>query len=147
MALPIRFFTDEYRWLSNFWPCEIKLPDFTFPSVENAYQAAKCRNPEHRRMFVHVTPGQAKRRGKKILCRLDWDFATRFEVMERLLIIKFRHPDLQQQLLATRGRELVEGNTWGDIFWGVCNGVGQNHMGRLLMKVRENIIREKLSLP
>jgi predicted NAD-dependent protein-ADP-ribosyltransferase YbiA (DUF1768 family) len=33
--------------------------------------------------------------------------------------------------------ELIEGNWWGDTYWGVCNGVGENHLGKLLMKIRD----------
>jgi predicted NAD-dependent protein-ADP-ribosyltransferase YbiA (DUF1768 family) len=34
---------------------------------------------------------------------------------------------------------LIEGNTWGDKFWGQVKGEGANYLGRLLMKVREEL--------
>jgi predicted NAD-dependent protein-ADP-ribosyltransferase YbiA (DUF1768 family) len=47
---------------------------------------------------------------------------------------------LKGQLLATGDAKIVEGNTWGDVFWGVCNGVGENHLGEILMKVLEELL-------
>ena len=65
----------------------------------------------------------------------------KLQLMERLLLKKFddNHPQLQQMLLATGEEELVEGNYWGDVYWGVCNGVGENHLGKLLMKIRDQL--------
>jgi hypothetical protein len=72
--------------------------------------------------------------------RFVGDFAweeSKVRVMHGLVLQKFtRHPELGEQLLATRGRELIEGNTWGDRFWGVCGGQGQNYFGHILMEVR-----------
>lgn len=56
--------------------------------------------------------------------------------MEDLLRQKFSKTPLRRLLLATGEAELIEGNTWGDTYWGVCHGVGQNHLGCLLMKIR-----------
>ena len=53
--------------------------------------------------------------------------------------MKFNIPELKQKLLETGNTELVEGNTWGDTFWGVYNVEGENILGRLLMKVREEL--------
>ena len=41
--------------------------------------------------------------------------------------------------MATGDAELVEGNTWNDTYWGVCNGVGHNHLGKILMQVRQEL--------
>ncbi len=53
-----------------------------------------------------------------------------------------RHFDLREKLLATGDRKLVEGNTWGDTFWGVCRGNGKNHLGKILMKIRAELQAE-----
>ena len=58
--------------------------------------------------------------------------------MLELLHLKFRHPVLKDQLLATGDVELIEGNDWGDEFWGVCCGKGSNNLGKLLMLVRRH---------
>lgn len=57
-------------------------------------------------------------------------------MMEYLLRQKFHDPELQQRLLDTGSEELVEGNTWGDVYWGVCDGKGQNNLGKILMDLR-----------
>jgi hypothetical protein len=72
-----------------------------------------------------------------VILRADWE-DIRLEVMLNLLRQKFAPgSELRTKLETTTPHELVEGNTWGDTFWGVCNGVGQNNLGRLLMQVRD----------
>ena len=130
-------FTGENRFLSNFWPAEVELDGMIFPTVEHAYVAAKTLDMEERRKIQAVaTPGQVKRLGRKLVLRPDWEDVKLF-VMEDLVRQKFQHADLRQLLLATGDQELVEGNTWGDTFWGVCFDVGLNHLGLILMEVRD----------
>jgi ribA/ribD-fused uncharacterized protein len=97
---------------------------------------------EREKIIAQVTPGQAKRAGKKLNLRPDWD-SKRLEVMLELLQRKFETPFLRTELLNTHPNELVEGNTWGDTFWGSCGGKGENNLGKLLMKVRDQIRAEK----
>lgn len=106
-------------------------------TVEHHYQAAKTDDPEWAAKILNApTPGQAKRLGRKAPMRPTWE-SEKVAVMLALLRVKFLWPDLEQALLATGDAVLIEGNTWNDTFWGVCNGRGQNHLGRLLMQVRE----------
>lgn len=107
----------------------------TFSNVEAAYHAAKCANPADRAQFTHLSAPAAKERGSLVAMRADWDSAKR-EVMASLLRQKFNDPVLRRLLLQTGGCDIVEGNTWNDQFWGVCNGVGENNLGKLLMQVR-----------
>jgi ribA/ribD-fused uncharacterized protein len=88
------------------------------------------------------TPGRAKRMGRKAPLREDWE-EIRVSVMTDLVRQKFSLPGLQRRLLATGDQEIVEGNTWGDVFWGVCRGKGQNQMGKILMKIREELEQER----
>lgn len=123
-------FRDEYRWLSNFWP----VPSLG-ATVEHHYQAAKTDDPAWAsRILEAPTAGQAKRLGQRAPLRPTWN-DERIPVMRSLLIVKFEGL-LARRLLATGDARLVEGNTWGDTFWGVCEGVGENHLGQLLMWVR-----------
>jgi N-glycosidase YbiA len=132
----INSFFGEYRFLSNFWPCDVHYLGVRYPSVENAYVAAKTLDPEQRKPLETCSPGEAKRFGRKLLLRSDWE-DIKLLTMELLLFEKFKDPILMEKLLDTTGITLVEGNTWGDRFWGVCNGAGENHLGKLLMKVRD----------
>jgi len=123
---PIATFQGEHRWLSNFWPVRIDYQWLVYPSVEHAYQAAKtCDEGERRTISDAPTPGIAKRLGRKVTLRPDWN-EIKIGVMTELLALKFRDPVLREKLRATGHRELIEGNYWGDRFWGVCQGEGEN---------------------
>ena len=87
-------------------------------------------------MLFRSTPGEAKRMGRQVTLRKDWE-DVKISVMEKGLRMKFAIPELRDKLLATGEEELVEGNWWGDTCWGVCKGVGANNLGKLLMKIRE----------
>lgn len=133
-------FSGAYRFLSNFYPVDVTWNGITFPSVEHAFQAAKTDDKEEQRRISRLaTAGDAKRAGRKLRLRSQWEEARKLVMLE-LLKQKFdreKNPDLYRLLKNTGKEELVEGNTWGDTFWGVCDGVGQNWLGKLLMKVRD----------
>lgn len=136
-------FTGNYRWLSNFYPCAITDVDgITFPTVEHAYQAQKYTDREVRlRIAGKRTPGEAKRAGRELPHRREnWD-AIKVTAMLVLLRHKFVQPLFKELLLATGDRQLIEGNTWGDTFWGVCRGKGENNLGKLLMEIREEALK------
>jgi ribA/ribD-fused uncharacterized protein len=126
-------FQGEYRFLSNFF---IE-PDGT--TVEHEFQAAKTIIPsEHNAVLNAATPGIAKRMGRKVTLREDWE-DIKLKVMEYYVTVKFQHHDsLATRLRATGNATLIEGNTWNDRYWGVDlgSGVGENHLGQILEKVR-----------
>lgn len=136
----INGFFGKYRFLSNFYPATIEFEGDRYPSSENAYQAAKV--PKHLRLpFQDCGPGEAKKLGRKaaIIDVLTWDEA-KLNIMELLIRDKFtRHKDLRQKLIDTGDEYLEETNNWRDVYWGVCNGKGENHLGKILMKIREEI--------
>ncbi|MGW8177793.1 MAG: NADAR family protein [bacterium] len=137
--MTISSFDGEYQFLSNFFPVTVFLDGECYPSVEHAYQAAKTTNPYERQFIKDMkTPGRAKRAGRHLMLREDWEL-IKISVMHDLLRQKFSHETLRKRLLATGDEKLEEGNTWKDYFWGVCNGIGQNQLGVLLMRVREEI--------
>lgn len=134
-------FRGPYRWLSNFHICSIQYEELWYPSTEHAYQAAKTHVPDHRLLFTKagLTPGQSKRLAKLFPLRPDWE-TVKESIMLELLRFKFtNHDDLREKLLATGQTHLVEGNTWGDVYWGVCAGHGRNRLGFLLMLVRDEL--------
>ena len=132
-------FEGEYEFLSNFWPSLIVLDRITYPTVEHAYQAAKADDRwERERMAALPTAGAAKRAGRKVALRPDWE-RVKVGIMEDLVRRKFADPGLAEPLLATGKAELVEGNTWNDRFWGVCRGEGRNELGKILMTVRAEL--------
>lgn len=135
----IKEFTGEYRWLSNFHLAAVEYEGLVYPSTEHAYQAAKTTDLELRKQFLKGTPGKAKRLGNKLDLREDWD-NVKIQVMYDVCSYKFKnHNSLRDKLLNTRGKYLIEGNTWGDQFWGVCKGEGRNELGKILMKIRSEL--------
>jgi ribA/ribD-fused uncharacterized protein len=144
---PITSFHGEFRFLSNFYPSRIDMGVLVYPTVEHAFQAAKCRSVRDRQRIAEApTPGIAKRLGRQVRLRPDWE-QTKFKAMAWCLHQKFtRYNDLRERLLSTGDRDLVEGNTWGDRCWGQCPvGVGENMLGKLLMKLRSDLRSKRAS--
>lgn len=133
-------FRGQYKVLSNFYTCNIKYYELSYSSVENAYQASKTNLESIRRAFMYIPPEEAKRLGRKINLRKDWE-EIRLYVMADLLKIKFTQAPECNVLHSLQGYELIEGNHWHDNFWGNCTCPkceeieGQNHLGKLLMKL------------
>ena len=130
----IEYFRDEYYFLSNFYSAPVEYMGIRFSSNEAAFQAAKC--PERANEFVRLNPSEAKRLGRRVALRPDWE-QVKDNVMYEICLDKFRrNPDLRDKLLATGDAELIEGNTWGDRYWGQVDGIGRNQLGKTLMRVR-----------
>lgn len=135
----VKGFFEEYRYLSNFHLCEVHYEGRVYPSSENAYQAAKAELDSEKDKFTTVTPSQSKKMGKTVLMRSDWE-KVKVKIMEEIVRDKFtRNSDIRNLLLQTGNRYLEETNWWGDKFWGVCKGVGRNELGKILMKVRNEL--------
>lgn len=131
-------FKGANRWLSNFWPSWVRYGGIDYPSVENAYQAAKFQ-PMHREKFITCTAAEAKRYGKNAFLDTTWHL-VKYSIMKELVKQKFNDEDLAKLLISTGDTELIEGNTWGDTFWGVCKGKGENNLGRILMDIRKDLV-------
>jgi ribA/ribD-fused uncharacterized protein len=136
----IESFSGDYRFLSNFFraTAPVILDGIEYSTVEHAYQAAKTTNLTFREKFKYGTPGDAKRLGKSVQLRSDWE-QIKESIMLDLLRQKFIGTGLEKKLLETGDAVLIEGNWWKDTYWGVCDGVGQNRLGILLMQVRSEI--------
>lgn len=137
--MTITSFFGPYRFLSNFWPSPLVYRTVRFSTVEEAYQWEKCSTIEGKHAVLYCrSPGSAKKVARNFPKRDDWD-EVKLLIMVSLLELKFLIPDLREKLLATGDEILIEGNTWNDTFWGVCNGVGENQLGKLLMSLREEL--------
>lgn len=143
----IEKFDGQYAFLSNFYdsPLPTNGGEVIYPTVEHYFQAMKTENPREReRIRLAPTPGKAKRLGRNVNLRADWE-EVKQSVMKYALIKKFNNnPELKSLLLETGDAELVEGNDWHDNYWGNCscakcaNIPGANHLGKLLMEIRED---------
>jgi len=138
----INRFDGEYRFLSNFWTVPIEFEGLSFPSVEHAFVAAKTLDQNERVHIAHIgTAREVKAYGRKLKLRPDWE-EVKVSVMTQLVTQKFtNYSGLKRRLLETGDQELIEGNWWGDKFWGVDlkTGIGQNKLGKILMDVREEL--------
>ena len=139
-------FQKELRWLSNMWPCPITFKGMTFPSSENVYQAAKfSRDLDVVRKFLKLTPMDSKTCVKQFQTlypeAIDTNFHQRkIDVMEMAVRAKFKQNDyLATKLILTGDVYIEETNNWGDRYWGVVEGEGENHLGKILMKIRSEI--------
>ena len=139
----INCFDGKYAFLSNFYESPCDFEGILYTTVEHAFQAAKTLDRNERlKIAVAETPGKAKRMGRSVTLRPDWE-EIKIDVMRQCLHSKFKDPDLVFALLDTGDEELVEGNTWHDNCWGNCtceqcvNKPGENKLGKLLMEIRK----------
>ena len=145
--MTIRRFRGQYRFLSNFYLCRVEYEGRVYRSVEHAYQSAKATNEADRKKVANsLEPAHAKSIGGRIQLRKGWGKMKR-KVMLACLRSKFQDKELRNWLVETAPHDLVEGNFHGDDYWGVCPSAGDpnymrgsNHLGRLLMKVRDEIM-------
>jgi N-glycosidase YbiA len=146
MVDAITDFRGDYAFLSNFYAVPVEMDGAEYPTIEHAFQAAKTHDYDRRRALrMAETPSAAKRMGRRLKRRDDW-FDVSLEIMETLVRQKFTHyPELRDKLLATGDAALIEGNNWNDRFYGAVwdsnqnAWVGENHLGRILMKVRDEL--------
>ena len=132
-------FSEGYDFLSNFYISPFRFGGLKYNTVEHFFQSMKAEvQVNHEEVRLAKTPGQAKKLGRQISCRKDWD-EIKDHVMEVALRLKFQNKDLRNKLLSTGSTELIEGNWWGDKYWGVCQDEGQNKLGKLLMKIRDEL--------
>lgn len=134
----INRFDGDFAFLSNFFPSVIIGEDeIIYPSVEHYFQAQKTLDLVQRQMIAEAkSPGVAKRMGRRVALRSDWE-----EIKDKVMLFavrqKFKDPRLATLLLATKNETLIEGNYWGDTYWGVdVDKGGENHLGKILMQVR-----------
>lgn len=133
-------FRDKYRFLSNFYLHPIEYEGVEYATTEHAYQALKFLDPTIREEIINApTPGKAKRLGKKYREYVDPDWKKKsLKIMYAINKIKFSDPELARRL-ADVDKPIVEGNDWGDTFWGVDieTGEGENHLGKILERIKK----------
>lgn len=141
MDQKIDCFRGKYYFLSNFFPAPVAYGGLTYQNNEAAFQAQKTLDKADRTAFTELAPADAKRRGRHVRLRRDWE-EVKDGIMEEIVRAKFtQNSKLREYLLATGDSQLIEGNTWNDRYWGVDarSGMGKNHLGKILMKVRSEL--------
>ena len=135
----IKNFFDAYAFLSNFYNAPVSYNGLTYQNSEAAFQAQKEIRDEDRKKYVSMNPAQAKLAGRNCKLRKDWE-DIKEQTMYEIVSAKFtQNKNLAKLLLDTGDAYLEEGNWWHDTTWVVCNGVGENKLGKILMRVREEL--------
>ena len=135
----IKEFRGKYFFLSNFFETPVTWQGITYQNNEAAFHSAKVINQKNRQSFASLNPSKAKSKGRHVQLRNDWE-KIKDNIMYEICYCKFsQNEELKKKLIATGNALLVEGNTWGDKYWGVCNGTGKNKLGKILMRVREEL--------
>lgn len=136
-------FRGKYYFLSNFYNSPVTYEGITYQNNEAAFQAMKVTTDEIRKQFADLPPNLAKRKGRNVQLRNDWE-EVKEQYMYEIVLAKFKqNKDLKKRLLATGTSELIEGNTWGDVIWGMCKGQGENKLGKILMRIRNELKSER----
>lgn len=132
-------FRGSYNFLSNFYEALVEYNGIKYQSSEAAFQAQKTLNLMMRQRFTTMNPAEAKKMGKMVGLRDDWD-DVKVQIMREIVHEKFyQNPDLAKKLVETGDIYLEEGNTWGDRIWGTVYGNGMNLLGQILMEVRTEL--------
>ena len=131
------------NWFSNFEPFDepFEYEGNTYTTPEHLYQAMKTLDPEQRSLIANAaTPGSAKRLGRAVSIRSDWE-QIKLDIMWGILKIKFAPGTTWAEKLLKAEEPIIEWNNWGDTFWGVdkITGNGQNHLGKLLMLIKKEL--------
>ncbi len=151
----INKFEGRFRFLSNFYPCKIEHKGIKYPSVEHYYVAMKVTEmqlidgvyytaADFRELISRIpNPADVKKVGQRIKVRKDWD-EKKLDFMTWAVKEKFKDETLAEMLLSTGEQDLIEGNWWHDKFWGICtcpkcNNTGDNNLGNILMRIRDEI--------
>ena len=141
----INSFDGEYDFLSNFYECPINWEGNLYQNSESIYQSYKTID-EVPYDFTKTTGSQAKKISKTLNVRPDWN-KIKLDLMYKICQEKFnQNPDIAQKLMNTGDAIHIEGNYWNDTYWGVCNGKGQNYLGKILMKIREELFEKQNKL-
>ena len=138
-------FRGRHGFLSNYHVCQFEIDGVVFQSSEHAFHYFKTNNAAQReRIRCTPTAHKSKRVAQYVTLRPNWN-AVRDSYMLQAMWAKFsQNEDLKAKLLKTGDALLIEGNDWKDDYWGACRNkdidwYGYNHVGQLLMYIREQL--------
>ena len=135
--------TGRWEALCNWFTATVYHKGKSYPSVEHAFQAAKAGDDSVAAEAIRVarTPKEAHALGRALPLPSDWE-RRKLALMRQLLRDKFRRdPALRERLLRTESKNLIAGNDYGEVTWGVSGGRGSNELGKALMALRDEAQR------
>jgi len=146
----------QISWLSTFNKDNpFKYNGYIYPTVEHAFHSQKISNDdpkkdEYIKLFTNpdLPPNVAKTLGSKVnfekenyKFRNDWD-KNKLRIMEEINLEYYKSNDkFLKKLKETGNKNLIHKGFRIDPFWGVRgdNDEGENHHGKILMKIREKL--------
>ncbi len=139
----IYFYTPKYFVLDNFSAHVVKVWGEVFQTSEHAYQWKKycISQPDiAREILIATSPDQVKKISDSHKDVVDAGFHDKkVAIMEEILRAKFEQHEKVQRILKETGSKLVIENSPMDDFWGIgSEGNGQNMLGKLWMKIRDD---------
>lgn len=147
MEIRFKKTSNDYGFMSNFYPCNITYEGINYLNSEAMFQSFKVLSSKVRKeLFENIAAGESKKRGRMVKLREDWE-KVKYDCMKITLRCKFtQNKDLKEKLLATKDAILIEDTTgWHDNIWGDCNCVccknkkGENLLGKALMEIRDEL--------
>lgn len=133
---------NEFAFLSNYYPCSVEYEGLVYDSSEAAFQAQKVIDQNEKKKFCNITPNESKRLGRRVHLRKDWE-SVKDQIMYEIVKAKFSQNEDFKALLLQVKEPIVEDNTWNDTYWGVCNGIGKNKLGKILEKIKAEFENER----
>lgn len=146
-TMAIKFYRtkDPYGYMGNFYRARFFIYGRWWDTVEHPYQAQKAyRMDEYDAIHQAKTPRIARDLGQVVTMSSGWleawNTIHKDRVMYECVLAKFlQHKDIRDQLIATGDEELIEDSPV-DWYWGCGkDGTGQNTLGKILMKVRQEL--------
>ena len=136
----IKYFKGENEFLSNAYSIPVLYNGIWYANAESAFQAQKCASAELRHLFADLDAVTAKKLGREMQLRDDWD-DVKDNIMKEIVLSKFQDEDIRDRLLETGSEEIIM-YTKRDAYWGVIDGEGENRLGKILMEVRSELMKD-----
>lgn len=141
-TVPINFLETRFNDLSPFSAHEVEIDGVVYKTAEHAYQTLRVVENERASVMTARSPMDAWRQGQR--CKEAGKLVSDFDkdsLMEKIFRAKLaQHEDIREVLLATKNRQLLKVYE-ADSYWGTgSDGNGQNKMGILWMKLRDELI-------
>ena len=134
----VNSFTKDYQFLSNSYNSPVEIGGIVYTNAESAFWAQRVKDSRARNKFARLSGNKARAKAIQAEPVEDWDTNIN-QYMEQVLRSKFKDPKMKNLLLKTKGMKLINTNTYRDDYWGVYMGKGKNILGRLLMKIRDEV--------
>jgi len=141
---------EPFYMFTNFYDCSFVDKGITWATSEHYFQAHKF---EDQSLFQHIAKTRAPRdafeeaQKHAQYVRSDWRQGKSLEVMKKAVLLKFKQNQIIQNILLDTGNAKLIEHTVNDNYWGDGGGTGENHLGIILEKVREELRNKDVTVP